>query len=99
MSHTPTPWKVFTSPDGLLVVGIGTLEGEGVCDAGFGVWRWNDGEGIANAHFIVRAVNSHADMLAALKAIIPLIDVAGYTDRRDEEAIRQARAAIAKAEQ
>lgn len=67
--HTPTPWKVFTSPDGLKLVGIGSVEGEGICDAGFGVWRWNDAEGVQNADLIVRAVNSHADMLAALKSV------------------------------
>jgi hypothetical protein len=69
-AHTPTPWKVFTTPDGLKLVGIGSEDGGGICDAGFGVWSWKDAEGIANANLIVRAVNSHANMLAALHAAV-----------------------------
>lgn len=69
-AHTPTPWKVFTTPDGLKLVGIGSDDGGGICDAGFGVWSWKDAEGIANAELIVRAVNCHADMLAALKIFL-----------------------------
>ena len=53
---TPTPWKVFATPDGTKVVGIGELTGEGVAGAGFGLWRDGD-EAMANAALIVRAVN------------------------------------------
>ena len=53
---TPTPWKVFTTPDGTKVVGIGELTGEGVADAGFGIWR-DGAEAMANAALIVKAVN------------------------------------------
>lgn len=65
---TPTPWKVFTTPDGRKIVGIGAEDGGGILDAGFGVWRWKDDEGMANAELVVRAVNSHDELLAALKA-------------------------------
>ena len=74
--HTPTPWKVFTTPDGRKLVGIAREDGEGVLDAGFGVWAWKDAEGIANAELVVKAVNSHdalvkslADALAAFEDI------------------------------
>lgn len=105
--HTPGPWKVFTSPDGLKLVGIGSTEGEGICDAGFGVWRWNDAEGVANAELIVRAVNSHADMLAALDIAADHIkdldggDPTTETGWKSDELLGvwlKARAAIAKAE-
>ena len=48
-AHTPTPWRVFTTPDGRKLVGIGGTEGQGVLDAGFGVWSWQDAEGVAYA--------------------------------------------------
>ena len=57
--HSKTPWRVFTTRDGTKLVGIGTQEGEGILDCGFGVWSWNDPEGIANANMVVKAVNSH----------------------------------------
>lgn len=68
MAHTPTPWRVFTTPDGRKLVGIGAQDGGGILDAGFGVWSWMDAEGVANAELVVRAVNSHQDLLNALKA-------------------------------
>lgn len=89
------------------IVGIGTPDGEGICDAGFGLWRWNDADGIANANLIVRAVNSYDDMLAALKECVnrcrydgDLHDDHGDETRRDAswEAMRMAEAAIAKAD-
>ena len=68
--HTETPWRVFTTPDGRKIVGVGDKDGQGILDRGFGVWAWNDAEGIANAELVVRAVNSHDDLVAALKDAI-----------------------------
>jgi hypothetical protein len=65
LRHTPTPWRLFTNPDGTKLVGIGAQDGEGILDCGFGVWAWNDPEGIANANLIVEAVNNH-DRLTSL---------------------------------
>lgn len=66
--HTPTPWRVFKSRDGTKLVGIGGKDGVGILDAGFGVWAWDDPEGIANAEMVVRAVNSHDALVKALEA-------------------------------
>ena len=57
--HSPLPWRVFTNPDGTKLVGIGGQDGEGILDCGFGVWSWNDPEGIANANLVVEAVNNY----------------------------------------
>jgi len=89
---TPRPWRVFTSTDGRKLVGIGSEDGGGILDAGFGVWSWNDAEGIANAEMVVRAVNSHTDMLAALKTVQAM----NFLKHGEESRI--VAAAIAKAE-
>jgi hypothetical protein len=49
--HTPTPWKV----DGASVRGAS------------GEWLFDEWFVPANAEFIVRAVNAHDDLVAALK--------------------------------
>lgn len=65
-AHTPTPWRVFTTPDGRKLVGIGDQDGQGILDCGFGVWSWQDPEGVANAGLVVRAVNNHDALVSAL---------------------------------
>jgi hypothetical protein len=95
--QTPTPWKVFITPDGLRLVGIGAENGEGICDAGFGIWSWDHPDGIANANLIVRAVNSHAQMFAALKALAEEGPNAKWQNA-PVELLRAAQAAIAQAE-
>jgi hypothetical protein len=50
----------------------------------------------ANAEFILRAVNSHDDMLAALKAVETYAPDIGVDQFRD--ALKSARAAISRAE-
>ena len=67
--HTPLPWRVFKTPDGLRLVGVGADDGEGILDAGFGVWAWDDAAGIANAELVVRSVNAFPDLMKALEAI------------------------------
>jgi hypothetical protein len=66
---TATPWRVFTTPDGRKLVGIGSQEGEGILDCGFGVWAWDDAEGIANANLVVDAVNNYAALKARIEAL------------------------------
>lgn len=56
---------------------------------------------VANAAFIVRACNSHAELLAALKALLHEVSESGNAYARDfgwPRATDAARAAIAKAE-
>lgn len=71
-SYTPTPWK---------------LEGNWIVSGFFGVHELpasNEGsqaEHLANAAFIVRAVNSHEEMLAILKTILTMIDKTQGADR------------------
>jgi len=71
--HSKTPWRVFTSPDGLKLVGIGTQKGEGILDSGFGVWSLNYPEGIAKANLVVNAVNSHDALVNALENVRRII--------------------------
>jgi hypothetical protein len=68
--HTKLPWRVFTNPSGTKLVGVGGQDGEGILDAGFGVWAWNDPEGIANANFVVKACNAFPDLVKALESIV-----------------------------
>jgi hypothetical protein len=78
--HSELPWRVFTNPDGTKLVGIGSQEGEGILDCGFGVWAWNDPQGIANANLVVEAVNSHAALKARIteleEALQPFAEIA-----------------------
>lgn len=67
--YTPTPWRVFTNDDGTKLVGIGSGEGQGILDCGFGVWAWDDAEGIANANLVVKAVNRDHHFDALVKAL------------------------------
>lgn len=105
IAHTPGPWKVNAS-------GLGhggpwdRIEIE-TCEPGGGtvVATVNKmiSAGSANAAFIVRAVNSHDDLLAALKACldwhIELVNSgdAGFWNAEDDDCVKQARAAISKA--
>lgn len=91
-AHTPTPWRVFTTKDGLKLIGVGDADGQGILDSGFGVWSWMHADGIANAELAVRAVNSHDDMLKALK----LVQAMNFLKHGDESKV--VAAAIAKAE-
>jgi hypothetical protein len=68
-TSTPTPWRVFTTTDGRKLVGIGADDGQGILDCGFGVWAWNDAEGIANADLVVKAVNNHDALVRCLEGI------------------------------
>ena len=57
--HTAEPWKVFTSTDGMKLLGVGQAKtAEGITDYRGGIWNWDDKEGIANARRIVACVNA-----------------------------------------
>ena len=79
---TPTPWTIFKS-------GIGEENGDGIAS----LWR----EGVereANAALIVRAVNAHEGLIAALEGLIAA-HLRSY-DPIHKEAIAAARAALAR---
>ena len=66
--HTPTPWRTRSgkeAPDDLIVF---DKNGYSICDCAPGTpeMRWETG--IANAAFIVLAVNSHAALVEALRS-------------------------------
>ena len=105
VAHTPTPWRVAPSGgisgNGEIVVcnDIPTLiecEEKPITD-GFG-------RASANAEFIVRAVNSHAELVEALRALLSewnnrtaLIESCDLTENEDR-AVAMAEAALKKAE-
>jgi hypothetical protein len=67
--HTPTPWRVYKTTNGRLLLGIGDADAGGITDAEFGLWR-SEPERSANAAFIVKAVNSHEALVTALRDIL-----------------------------
>ena len=92
--HTPIPWELTFSDS--------MMEGE---DAWLIVSHDQDGSDIAevtsprdtaegNARLIVRAVNSHADLLEELKSLVSKIEDAGWHKSETESA----REIIARAE-
>lgn len=99
--HTPTPWNT-TEPQPGVKIAIMAQDGQHVADVidqGLGVDTANMK---ANADFIVRAVNSHEDLLAACKqamgAFVNHLDYDCNESSVERESYRALRAAIAKAE-
>ena len=86
--HTPGPWRVFDGADHF-IIGIGELNGDGITDCGFGIWRGKSEEAQANARLIAAA----PDLLAALRNFM---EADGHSDF-EESWWTAARAAIAKA--
>ena len=64
--HTPTPWKYDILDDDNFGISAGWTDIATVYN------RDDSPTDKANAEFIVRACNSHGDLLAALKAIVPV---------------------------
>lgn len=86
----PLPWSA--DPEGLVAVQIEDANGIVIAEA----YGESTGAGGANAGLIARAVNCHADLVAALKAIVSHADAdCGRTVRHED--IDAGRAAIAKA--
>jgi len=67
--HTPTPWTVFRHGKkyGIEAVHQSIVVFGGDCEPDMGVQGATVEEAHANAEFIVRAVNSHENLIAALK--------------------------------
>jgi hypothetical protein len=74
VAHTPTPWRLEIEGDERMVVSS-AIDKDGdrvlVCDLYRGGYDYSDlGYSMdANAAFIVRAVNSHDELVAALEGI------------------------------
>jgi hypothetical protein len=92
--HTPTPWHRNIPPASkynTIFSGRNThvlhLSSSGL----------DNKEIEANADFIVRAVNAHDDLVAALEAVIDYEDVMLPAGSYGEEVHNKARAALAKA--
>ena len=94
MPHTPLPWFAFEGEctgDPCIGCETGTIA---VCEG-------NEGEAEANAEFIVKAVNSHDDLLDACKEVVGVLGRLPSVDPLISDAhtaCKRARAAIAKAE-
>jgi hypothetical protein len=72
IAHTPTPWKVFRVKNGVYL-GIGDAEGQGIMDAGFGLWE-SGAVRDANAEFAVTAVNAYAAHRALIETLVKTAD-------------------------
>ncbi len=96
--HTPTPWHYGDCIQPIiLIVGPGP-EQRLIAQ----IYASGDGVGRKNVEFICRAVNCHADLLAACKAVLKAyLTEASWGDGIAGEhgpAVDSARAAIARAE-
>lgn len=103
--HTPTPWTLWEENEHFVLSGKTTIA-EVYSDWGYAPKTKNERiapneEGKANAEFIVRAVNSHEELLKAAKeaedALAQSISKDGKTDWRYTK-LWALRNAIAKAE-
>lgn len=73
--HTPTPWQVWQSPDGIwMAKSVYRDASDRRCTCWPATFACGAQDSKANAEFAVRAVNSHADLVACLKAAIALLD-------------------------
>ena len=89
--HTPLPWKAFLSWSGRPRIYAGEHR-IGQCPIHVNGKK----EGIANAEFIVRACNSHANLLEALETLVKCHEDGGFV-QPDDDVIITAKQAIAKA--
>lgn len=107
VEHTPTPWFVCTDPQNETWHAgrtIGTEERTGGRRVADPCLFDADEIAHANAAFIVRAVNNHDDLVAALEALIDVsseafasLDEEGLFNSEHEITIKAARAAVARA--
>lgn len=91
--HTPTPWRAVRVGNTLTIAGAVPgyfAEIRGACEGAHGAM------GEANAEFIVRAVNAHDDLVAALQNLARLFQ-ALHPSHADWGDYKAALAAIAKA--
>lgn len=97
--HTELPWAIGSTSDDIGIVARnaghgGKLVAMVVYDEDE---AQDEDERFANAQLIVRAVNSHAELLAACKRALRALGVEGH-EPSPEHARETLRAAIAKAE-
>lgn len=65
-NHTPLPWKVYYAKNnGQVVLGTGEENGCAIQNHNGAFWR-DDEEAKANCEFVVKACNSHYELLEAL---------------------------------
>ena len=99
MEHTPTPWRMMK---GKQPVYKRTIEGIATIGAPykFHANEMSISEAQANAEFIVRAVNSHDELVEALKTMYGYFnDIVIHDDQKTSDFILEcAREALAKAE-
>lgn len=99
MEHTPTPWATFGWKNGFTCGIQGTKPMHRVTSDN--VFRVDDDLDMANAEFIVRAVNCHDELVEALNATLHELGlVCSYSGRIDTQtpAMFKAKQALAKAE-
>lgn len=114
--HTPTPWEVVATDTSVKIVASPSRNGrttEPICDLEADQWTAKDPRTLADAAFIIRAVNEYqkdkeiiADLLKALKAQIQMRDTSKPTKLQvalcwrdnDDLANKWAHEAIAKGE-
>ena len=95
MVHTPTPWATFGWKDGSTCGIQGTQPMHRVTSDN--VFLVDDDKDMANAAFIVKAVNCHDELVEALKLAMDYVEEYGLVNVlcEDENKMRQA---LAKAE-
>lgn len=86
MAHTPTPWR----EEQTAIIGG---DNDMVCDTGYFLVPKNK----ANIGLIVRAVNCHDELVAALETMIARLDCRKKWEDPDREAYHAARSALARA--
>lgn len=105
---TPTPWfagPLATDDDGFTYRTIGPFAVEGVADEHYEDTIANvsglNHDASANAAFIVKAVNCHDELVAALRFCYATLSNVVHTEKRlqiEVDAIARARFALAKAD-
>jgi hypothetical protein len=100
---TPRPWTVETNPTPMILTDLVINCRTDADHSPIHVARmvaWNGPEAAANAALIVRAVNAHDTLVAALRAMLAVPDIMDRTEhfRAYVEAQEQARAALALAD-
>ena len=86
MKHTPTPWTINTRASSLVEYGR-----RSICTCG----GYSDGteethdENLANAEFIVKAVNNHYQLLEALEACVKEIPFTSFQASSETKVLAQ----------
>ena len=90
--HTPIPWDIAAR----MTYTIADAQGRVITSMRTGR-DVSPEEAISNARFILQAVNAHEDLLAALQVLVLTPHILDHLEANDPMALKQARAAIAKA--